>query len=134
MSKQKPLEVWDNFDNILQAGQIDAIGLHFEDQSEGLNIVAQVLEAMVSILGQFDKQWTELFREDAEQMNLWKYRLRVFYLATQNVRVAMMKAGEPDWDNIALDLGFMNAFRTAAELALGLYQSERKQPDTSGGA
>ncbi len=132
MSKQRPLEVWDNFDNILQAGQVDAIGFNFGDQPDGLNTVTQVLEAMVSILQQFDKQWIELFREDAEHMNLWKFRLRVVFLATQNVKVAMTKTGEPDWDNIALDLGFVNAFRTAAEQALGLYQAERKQPDTTG--
>lgn len=89
---------------------------------------------MARILEQFDRQWTELFQEDAQQMNLWKFRLRVFYLAMRDAMVAMTKTGEPDWDNIALDLGFMNAFRNATELALGLYQSERKQPDTSGGA
>ena len=134
MSKQTPLEVWDNFDIILKNGKIGSKGFDLRNETDGLDIIKRLLHGMTSILMRFDEQWTELFRDDAEQMNLWKFRLRVFYLAMQNVKFAMTKTGEPDWDNIALDIGFMNAFRTAAELALDLYQSEQKRLDTTDGA
>lgn len=136
MSKQTPLEVWENFDRILQAGTANAIGFDFRDmpQEEGRTVVRQVLGRMTSILEQFNKQWTKLFQGDKDQVDLWENRLRLVYSTTHNVIHSLEKRGGPDWDSIALDLGFINAFRVAAKLAIGVYRSERKQQDATGRA
>ncbi len=133
MSKQTPIETWDSFDDILKAGTVDAMGFDFSNDPHARKTSLRALESMAEILERLDKNWTTLFEDDREQMTLWKNRLYVVRIAMQDVIAAVAdRKHELDWDDITRDLGLINAFRMAAELAIDLYQSERKQLDTVG--
>ena len=132
MNKQTRLKIWE-FDEILKAGEIDAIGFDFSNHPDGRSMVTRAIESMANLLESQDTQWQGLFWNNQENMSLWRNRLYVIALAMQVVTVAVAdRKHELDWGNIARNLGLINAFRTAAEQAIAIYEGEQKEVDTIG--
>lgn len=130
MNEENRLKMWDSFDEILKAGEIDAIGFDFSIHPDGRSMVTQAIESMANLLENQDTQWEGLFRNNQENMSLWRNRLYVIVLAMQTAAVAVAdRKHELDWGNIARNLGLINAFRTAAEQAIAVYGAKQKGAD-----
>jgi hypothetical protein len=133
MSDKAPsLGMWDDFDEILKAGDIDAIGFDFGDGNTPRANVAKMAINMEQLITRQDEEWSEVYQHNTEKLRHWKLRHGIFYLALHRVRHILTSEETPDWEEAARCLGFMNAFRVASEQALAIVNERAEQSDQGG--
>ncbi len=114
------IDLWDDFDAILEAGKVDVIGFRYGNIANGKSYARNTLYEMVTAIESYSREWLSLFEDEPDQVILWNNRMRIVDLSAQAVTCEL--DSNPNWEQIALNLGFMNAFRSAAHEALNYYQ------------
>lgn len=125
-SKETSLGIWDDFDEILSAGDTESIGFYFDDGNTPRTNITRMVFNMEQNITRQDEEWGEVYQNDTEGLRRWKLRLKIFYLAMHRALQILKSEETFEWEDVANCLSLMNAFRVASEQALAII-SERTE-------
>lgn len=104
--------------SIVKAGEVDAFAFgEFKDDPAGVENVKDFRARVEEILTDFDARWIKICQGDTKELTEWASRMRLVRSRLDEIDRHLAVAGTRlfNWDTVLGAMGFVNAFRVAAE-------------------